>query len=85
MGKRNERTNRARLQLRRLEGTGHHLVTLPQDRRATRHKDTLLFKEGRAVSPGRIDEPSPAASASDSPCEGECHKSLQIVRYRCEG
>ena len=29
--------------------------------------DTLLFKEGRAVSPGRINEPSPAATASDPP------------------
>ena len=34
---------------------------------AVQFYDPLLFNEGRAVSPGRINEPSPAATASDSP------------------
>ena len=39
---------------------------------------TLLFKEGRAVRPGRISQPSPAATASDSP-RGRVSQSVTIA------
>jgi len=44
---------------------------------------TLLFKEGRAVSPGRIPEPSPVADTTDSPGGGSSGN-LMGERMDCE-